>query len=1588
MAQKQQLRELGSKLDSPPASKDALIKLLKQAAKYLSELDQSQWSSMSDFMKPFLNAVAKKEYLNHQDRDVKVLVATCICEITRITAPEAPYSDDVLKDIFNLIVGTLSGLSDINSPSFGRRVLILETLARYRSCVVMLDLECHDLINEMFNTFFAVVSDDHPENVLTSMQTIMVLILEESEDIQENLLNTILSVLGRKRKDISMAARKLSMKVIELCTVKLEPGIKQFLVSALSGDSSYLKTQIEYHEVIYDLYQCAPKILHSIIPYLTGELLTDKLDIRQKAVNLLGDLFALPGCPISEPFQPLFSEFLKRLTDRVVDVRVSVIEHVKNCLLSNPSRPEASQIISALSDRLMDYDENVRKHVVAAICDVACHSLKGFPTETVKLVADRLRDKSLAVKGYAMERLAELYKLYCLKSVDDSISRDGFEWIPGKIVRCLYDKDLRSETIEQILCGSLFPPEMATKDMVEHWTAVFSGLDKVEVKALDQLLMQKQRLQQELQSYLSLRQRYQEGGTVDIQKKISACIRSMSRLFNDPVKAEESFQILNQLKDMNIWKLLKTLLDPCTTFRHAWTVRDDLLKILGEKHPLYDFMGILSIKCSYLFFNQEYVKEILSMASQQNSSGNRKLLASSMNLLAMIGCFSPLLLAGSEEALVNLLKEDNDITKEGIAHVLAKAGGTIRENLGSTSSAVDLLLERLCLEGSRKQAKYSVQALAAITQDDGLKSLSVLYKRLVDSLEEKTHLPSILQSLGCIAQTAMPVFETREDEIIEYIRSKILEQSNVITAGSKDKPDWNEIGEICLLKIFSIKTLVKSYLPHKDAHLRPGIEKLLEILKNILAFGEVSKDIKSNDVDKAHMRLASAKAVLRLSRQWEHKIPVDVFYLTLSISEDPYTESRRIFFSKVNQYIKERHLDPKYACAFLLNMTEWNSTEVKEVKHNLLELIQICRQVKARQLSRQTDVSSVLPYPEHILVYLVHALVHHPSFPNMNDCKEIHAFDHIYRRLHLFLSVLLLGDESGKSGGGNVNQKKESTTAVTTIFHSIKCSEDVVDPEKSKVSHVLCELGLSIVKSLIHDEMVTSETSTISLPPSLYKLSESNGETSLDDKEFEWLYGASAMAHYEALNTPNKEQAGSDSGKNEMALEDSDREGNELPLSKMMKILKSQGSKKKKIVKKNTLTPDTKLPESEFDVLGMVREINLDSREQARTMETEDLTSPEYYNCGPKSTKNKDKVVLSPQKRKGNKAVIALSVPTPKRKRSASVHRSHSKSPKVLNDNRKFPYLQPIIMDEKPSISSKKRLSVEKDLGGSIASDVSPFSSGRKEPEISDLKPGVSNNLKKPTTQMEEDKKTSSSKSKKRKRRSIAGLAKCSYSVDENDELVGSRIKVWWPLDRKFYEGMVQSYDPGKKKHTILYDDGDIEVLDLDKERWEPLSNGCSPRKLPKLENLLSDKELSGKKPKGKSKTIGTQNKNSVKKIKRKTTKKEPVGKNRNMLSGGDSSADSVVSGSSGNDSDLSNAHPNSISEVDDANSDEPEEQTVDEQVSEPEENTKQMSDDEPDNPMEEEKPDSSHSADKEDSEDDDDDQPLGAWKQRAGKAG
>ncbi|PWA73961.1 phospholipase-like protein [Artemisia annua] len=66
---------------------------------------------------------------------------------------------------------------------------------------------------------------------------------------------------------------------------------------------------------------------------------------------------------------------------------------------------------------------------------------------------------------------------------------------------------------------------------------------------------------------------------------------------------------------------------------------------------------------------------------------------------------------------------------------------------------------------------------------------------------------------------------------------------------------------------------------------------------------------------------------------------------------------------------------------------------------------------------------------------------------------------------------------------------------------------------------------------------------------------------------------------------------------------------------------------------------------------------------------------------------------------------------------------------------------------------------------------------------------------------------------------------KQAQSVEHGENLVGKRIKVWWPADKKYYEGVVESYDCSKKRHKVSYDDGEVERLNLKCKKWELVEN-------------------------------------------------------------------------------------------------------------------------------------------------------------------
>ena len=70
-------------------------------------------------------------------------------------------------------------------------VSILDTIAKVKFCLVMLDLEYDALVVKMFQSFMKMIRSNHPHVVLSAMETIMSLVISDSEDISLDLLSSL-----------------------------------------------------------------------------------------------------------------------------------------------------------------------------------------------------------------------------------------------------------------------------------------------------------------------------------------------------------------------------------------------------------------------------------------------------------------------------------------------------------------------------------------------------------------------------------------------------------------------------------------------------------------------------------------------------------------------------------------------------------------------------------------------------------------------------------------------------------------------------------------------------------------------------------------------------------------------------------------------------------------------------------------------------------------------------------------------------------------------------------------------------------------------------------------------------------------------------------------------------------------------------------------------------------------------------------------------------------------------------------------------------------------------------------------------------
>ncbi|XP_074375656.1 sister chromatid cohesion protein PDS5 homolog D-like isoform X1 [Apium graveolens] len=253
------LREAGIKLleltSCVTTQVQELLHILDELEGLLSKVEQAPSSPMKDALYPSMKALISSQLLKHTDIDVKVSVASCMSELTRITAPDAPYDDVQMKDIFQLTVTAFNMLSSKDTRGYSKALHILENIVKVKACLLMLDLECDGLIADMFKQFLSAIRYIPLPVVFRQMEYIMTLTLEESEEISEEVLSSLLSSVSKTNENVLSRSWRLGENVLRNCAAK----VQRFLPKVVRSRNLSFK---DYSVVVASICHNSPEDEH------------------------------------------------------------------------------------------------------------------------------------------------------------------------------------------------------------------------------------------------------------------------------------------------------------------------------------------------------------------------------------------------------------------------------------------------------------------------------------------------------------------------------------------------------------------------------------------------------------------------------------------------------------------------------------------------------------------------------------------------------------------------------------------------------------------------------------------------------------------------------------------------------------------------------------------------------------------------------------------------------------------------------------------------------------------------------------------------------------------------------------------------------------------------------------------------------------------------------------------------------------------------------------------------------------------------------------------------------------------------------
>lgn len=483
----------------------------------------------------------------------------------------------------------LKGLQDPKDATFKRYFYLLENLAWVKSFNICIELDdSQQIFCELFALIFKIVNDNHSDKVKNFMLDMLNPLITESDTVSTKLLQIILFQIIDPKKTSNKPAYWLASQILEKTSKTIEPYLLSYFSKAISrgfnakgelseGDDDAEEeeyTEIKQKnrknktsnsinvfqicELIYELYQIVPSIVHSILPHIEFKLKSSEEKERSEYTKLLARLFSDKTSDLTTKFPDIWKSFLGRFRDICVQVRMRCVQYSMHFLVNHPEL--RNDITEQLKQRQHDADENVRYEVVMAIISAGKKSIENINEDLLGFVKERTLDKKFKIRREALLGMAQLYKQYNFQLGNNDlreVTSDGAQaslrmlaWIKNKCMHNYYQAQLEDKLlVERILHTCLVPFALPLPERMKALYQFYCSIDQHAARAFNELLRQQQGVRRQMKEVMDLI--CSDEKLEDRDKLIKHKVAVVAKNLTEPVKAEEYITKLCQNLETN-----------------------------------------------------------------------------------------------------------------------------------------------------------------------------------------------------------------------------------------------------------------------------------------------------------------------------------------------------------------------------------------------------------------------------------------------------------------------------------------------------------------------------------------------------------------------------------------------------------------------------------------------------------------------------------------------------------------------------------------------------------------------------------------------------------------------------------------------------------------------------------------------------------------------------------------------------------------------------------------------------------------------------------------------------------------------------